>query len=1853
MTFTKDETIFGQFKDLAAERAQQESQGAVPVIALEGEDLITPNNPYPTRESIEQARQAPEVEWDPNNEFGLGMSGEELPEGAQSWDKYGRPYYGDGMEGYLKKFYYGLKRPKEAEEVEGPEEVSPEEWKTGSLPKRALAVAEHAIVNPIKKLDKGLQEGPLEAPYRALKSTIGLGLNTLQWVDDTRERMSGTVYGTLEEQAGKSDIPDVQGKMTETGLDLAEKTMQAFNVPEERIQQVRDIFDKGIELYRYTAKQIDPTYLLGKSAKSLQAMISGQLTPEEAKTITEDNWQAARIAYSNILYPTLREEFIREYRAGKDPGKLQIELENPIAEVLGEIMFDGTAVLGAMSALFGLKTARLERVKDAYDMLPEIKRAVEGADQISDATLAANKFEDIVSSVQNVAKQIGQDTFDKAHKTGLQEMLASSKRFVANERMQNLNKWIVANFGKNPDDALDIYKALMNIHDDNIDLVREAVDTLGHFKSNNLFSRASVEMGYFLRKGLENADGVVDANRFLSNLAEAAKDGDIESILKFVDSTHENAMKGLYKSVTQRIEDGEKVSNMARIASRIDEVAKVPQNLLNRFFSTVYMGISPAYAMRNMIQNTMQVVIDQGLKVGVEAAGAALGEIPAILRGKEHGIKYYSALEEIRKIAGQDVAAAVRGVGAAGGIRAVDEKFAEKLFGKFQFFIDAGNQFEQAASAIIVKNSLYNSMSKMLENGRAIPDVAELVAKGIPQETADVLANILKHTWGDTEAAMDIYKEAAKTGYVDLFKSGGWLNDIDTKLLNEFDLLETIRTAGNTAETKEEMLAMLDKIKKDKIDDVIEGLKKQPSIPNPANIEQMYGGEGLSDILKNMPDRSYAHTQSLVTARVYGNTQALDDWSDLAASVMKDVQANPEVSNMAQNLVGDQIPKIRRDASRQASRIRDRYNYAKQIVYSADQNDYMDDLVKAWKKAELPGEVPGDITKKEFFSLLWENYYPNINEVYAHSRDVMVEIYQKFIDAAKSAGVQIDEGLMSRALESTENAKRFDNAIVWDDNIMRTITESGDKKNNAIRKLFKEFGVSTASETGPKSDKFALNVLNKYGKKKYKSLDQVSFEEALDAVNEWGKAHGGKDFNLLSMDDIDQFLKGAKGEGAVEGAADVIRQEPKKLAEELIPPDTGGASPPARSVYMARDEIESTFEKIRAKVESQFGNVEEVVIDKNMKDVENWLNVANGRIADARAKSIAVATAERDFILLNYHDKDGFDRAMGYIMPYQYWYRRTYTNWLKRAYESPQVLGAYAKYRRTLEKLHAGMPEWWRYNINTNELLGLDMENPVYFNLEATLNPLNGLTGIDFDDPGRHPDTKIKWLTQTLDTAGKFGPTTWTPFNWLVALALHKQGEDEAAQKWAGRLIPGTSGVKAATHLLGVGPAGGVELDPFVNLLYGGFDAYERRRIGRGMATLMQDGEIPEAAAFDSAYYQDDENWDKATRVAADSRAWGQVASFFLGVGFKARTQQDMKIDQFYTEYNTLWGRSADLRPEEFKQSMDMLREKYPFMDTILLSRKGGYRRDEAYIYGVMSRIPPGQSDDLTELVGISGKMLNKFFEDKGIKNWSEQDRDRMVNGMLDMGAILDVPDTATRAEWTAAKNEYSGMNEKMKQIFGEDILEKIDLFFQQEDRDGYLKLNPDVEKALDLKSTYILQNELLSAYYASFDKVESYYKSAFYTHAEEVLGEDIFDKQTEYNWLKENGGDYKGYLKQHPELRKYWDMRRAIEKPIQERSASVAAKLPEAKPAIVRPDADPKSLMGMQFAEQMQQQQQAPPPVPWDTWKVILPDELSAAFVSGRELNDQEYDELAEIAETMGISTGDMIDFILQSVQR
>ncbi len=597
--------------------------------------------------------------------------------------------------------------------------------------------------------------------------------------------------------------------------------------------------------------------------------------------------------------------------------------------------------------------------------------------------------------------------------------------------------------------------------------------------------------------------------------------------------------------------------------------------------------------------------------------------------------------------------------------------------------------------------------------------------------------------------------------------------------------------------------------------------------------------------------------------------------------------------------------------------------------------------------------------------------------------------------------------------------------------------------------------------------------------------------------------------------------------------------------------------------------------------------------------VYNWLDDTKRRMTDIKPAITQVARSDVNFTMLNYSDRRGFDVALGFVFPYHFWYSRTYWNWMKRIAQNPALAANYASYRKMLEQVHYGLPDYWKYSLNTNELFGLDSDNPLYFNLEATFNPLNGITGVDFNDPDRNTG----WFANLIQQTAKFGPSVHTPILLGIGLVELLKGNRDAAESWIGRMIPQTGTIKALSNITGINPLkgiipnqeGGTELDPMV-LAMGG-SKWERQGIQRVISQFEADGKLPDGTpytheqAIDDQYAGKGPVWDMAAQVYNSQRAPGRILSSLGGPGFQTRPKTDIYIDQFYTEINKLFMAKGTMPTEKWQNAMSDIYKKYPYATGLLMARRSGVARDEALAYDVLSRIPPGQLSDMARLVDIDPALVDAFYSKKGLVgddgklSMGTADMERFMLGIKDLGAILAMPPSTTRYEWDMARRRYSELLGNVS----DEIMNSVDTYYTINKGDlakgrEYMASHPEVGQYLAFREKTIMEDATLFRFYGGYNFVEQYYKGLMSTEAVEKWPE-IERLLGAYDDVKAAGGDTKGFLGLHPEIQEYWDFLSAEREEIKKAMAALSGKITESTP-IWRSDMNDLSLKAKQAYE-------------------------------------------------------------------
>jgi hypothetical protein len=248
---------------------------------------------------------------------------------------------------------------------------------------------------------------------------------------------------------------------------------------------------------------------------------------------------------------------------------------------------------------------------------------------------------------------------------------------------------------------------------------------------------------------------------------------------------------------------------------------------------------------------------------------------------------------------------------------------------------------------------------------------------------------------------------------------------------------------------------------------------------------------------------------------------------------------------------------------------------------------------------------------------------------------------------------------------------------------------------------------------------------------------------------------------------------------------------------------------------------------------------------------------------------------------------------------------------------------------------------------------------------------------------------------------------------------------------------------------------------------------------------------------------------------------------------------------------------------------------------------------------------------------------------------------------MVNLGTTLALPSFAVQEEWTAARNQYTGMTNAGKDLFGQDIWNKIDVWYDQdtpEKKNAYISRNPEVQQALDWKAGYIANNRLLAAYYDGIGNIENYYKGIMRKDITNKLGEDIWSIMQDYNYMNTWGdaNQAKNFKRQHPEIQKYYDLSDKWYATIDRKVADYSKNVPKGQGPILQQLSGELSIGQQDITKALNT-----PQLSWEDVASQMPQDLLeavAGYYSGGEFTYAQETRLDRIAKQFGIDRYQLI---------
>jgi len=1214
---------------------------------------------------------------------------------------------------------------------------------------------------------------------------------------------------------------------------------------------------------------------------------------------------------------------------------------------------------------------------------------------------------------------------------------------------------------------------------------------------------------------------------------------------------------------------------------------------LNKAFANIYMGWTPAYAARNWQNNALTIFTDAvqrtGLKRGAEVTGRAM----------RSGVQEFFSPGSRAPIVRERIKNLLGALPRSADMSAVESKLlGVKAGGPI---LKRSQSMENVMRNEVILGFVEDEIAKFLKNDMWLDEAVE----GVNKFEKDLVASLMR----STDADIGKVRKALENTTVDVWRtiqpddvSLNWM-----KKSNTWDALKELREKGLDPD---DFYKQAHEIVDEADDFLYEQAAKEPLQLSP-EVADKYASL-YQDLMQGLMD--YDAGKVLMTSTDFGRL-ATDETDRLRGIVYDDLlqKRNPnelaiierarQAADLKLKIIGESD--IRRAQAIVYDDLKEKLrtgNFESLDSFWKYAEETTGNFAKAYKDAGLKPLVRPTLDSAGLYEDTIRNWgYESVRLLWKSSHDArraknmafMDSIFKDMPDMPKP-NFDLIEDYIAKSDRSVKLYIQMKNGELY---VLKQLTDIN-IPSDATLDLFKINGIH---------EQHLLNIANKARKEagaEILSMDKLTKTELVEAVS--------------------------------------------KRAIDRVP-----ILPSEDRVTLPRALSQSYDNTVKKRVDAWIDDVvENWGVTKQTTgntNIENLLQTAEQRFADMRPKWLSGGEAAADFALHDYI-KNNFDQASQYLMPYGYWYSRTYPKWAARIAKNPKIAIAYAKYRRFMEQQHAGMPDWYKYQLSTKDvgdLFGFNVKNPIYFNLEQTLNPINGLTGVDFNDANK----RVGWFATMMDDLQKFGPSLFTPINWAVATTLVARNEEDAAKRWFGRLLPQTSQLKTTLSMLGVEPFKKLgfkynELDPFVKIFSGGLDPYEERRAIRTLAGMVDRDEVTQEAADEAGFNKSGALWEQAVMKSLSDRGVPNLTSFIAGAGYKYRNASDMEIDRAYQKLNAIYSMRSSLSPDDFRSAMSQLSQESKFLDVLLISAKGGDERTSSYAYNVLSRLPPGKASDIFEAAGIRGDIVDEFYANKGVQGMNTADKKRFEAIIIDLGAMLKMPDGATRQAWDSAKRTYQVMKDEGENMFGKGIWDKVYAYYDanaQEQGPEYLQNNPDVQKVLDWQTEVIAATPILTSYYGSINTIDYYYAGKIRQELFNQFGDlqPIFDEWKMIGAVEGSKPAAK-YYKAHPELKAYTAAKKELEASVNESVTNIAKNLPEALPATYRQENQAFDPNAQEF-EQSQTRtdlQKIITPTKRD-YLAELPDYLQRLviqYLQGGELNRDAMSALDFEAERLGL---------------
>ncbi|KKL60006.1 hypothetical protein LCGC14_2209640, partial [marine sediment metagenome] len=530
----------------------------------------------------------------------------------------------------------------------------------------------------------------------------------------------------------------------------------------------------------------------------------------------------------------LASEFIARMNRGEDPRLLALELEDPVAEMWGQILNDPLLVFGLLTK--GKKALAVVDMAEArYAVDPDVLRVLNTGKKSAAARIMGN-VDELVEVTGEFVQRTRIARIKEGAKRGVRALIASAKQAIYGRETEDVLGILAAHHYGDGDKLFDTLRGMAMYASDDPLVRAEGLVWLSKSGLDEafMFSEPMARTSIVINELLLDSSGKL-TTALIDDIASIA--GDPNKLVELWGGKLDDIYKRNFPDIQSQVnqgeryvellaEDADKAADFLRrnpladqpIGSAMQRAAQFNTGMQKWFFKPMhaaqgvfYMMLSPMYWLRNRYSNAFHVLVDQGVKPGLRALIFGPGD----------------AIKQIEKYTGGFLPATAR-LGFGGPVAEVPDFFKKGFLAK-------AIQNERDAGQIIMAHSMRKTMLNALEEGKALPKLFGEIG-GITEKESAYLIGLIRDNGGDVDKAIGeffSFKGQAR-------RHLGFLSVEDQALLRDHKMYDDVMVAYRESNTTRELEENLQKIK----DDYDEFANLTSGEPQALDINGMTGTEG-------------------------------------------------------------------------------------------------------------------------------------------------------------------------------------------------------------------------------------------------------------------------------------------------------------------------------------------------------------------------------------------------------------------------------------------------------------------------------------------------------------------------------------------------------------------------------------------------------------------------------------------------------------------------------------------------------------------------------------------------------------------------------------------------------------------------------------------------------------------------------------------------------------------------------------------------------------------------------------------------------------------------------------------------